>query len=112
MDGFGSTMWGTAPTWQVAATGAATGALLGLTAVSGSAWILWFPVAVGIGWAAWRTGRFRAAPWLLGSLGGSLLVASFARGTAPLWTGLVALALCAVVSAVQLIRWQRTGSGS
>jgi hypothetical protein len=108
MDGFGSTIWGTAPTWQVAVTGTATGALLGLSLVSGPAWIIWFPIAVGIGWAAWRTGRFRAAPWLLGGLGGLLVADALARGSALLAAGLAALALAVVVGAVQLARWKRT----
>ncbi len=108
MDGFGGTIWGTAPTWQVASTGIATGVLLGLTVSATGGWILFFPIAVGIGWAAWRTGRLRALPWVLLGLGLDLGVVAVARGGAWTVAAVVALVLAAVSGAVLTARRRRT----
>jgi hypothetical protein len=108
MDQFGGTIWGTAPTWQVAATGIATGVLLGLTVTATGGLILFLPFAVGIGWAAWRTGRLRAAPWLLLGLGAELAYTAVARGGAWVAAAVAALVLAAVSAAVLTVRRRRT----
>jgi hypothetical protein len=104
MDGFGGTIWGTAPTWQVASTGIATGVLLGLTFSATGGWILFFPIAVGIGWAAWRTGRLRALPWVLLGLGLEFAWTAVSRGGTWTVAAVVSLVLAAVSGAVLTAR--------
>jgi hypothetical protein len=104
MDQFGGTIWGTAPTWQVATTGIATGVLIGLTFSAAGGWILFLPVAVGIGWAAWRTGRLRALPWVLLGLGAELVVPASSRGGAWIIASVAAFALAGLGAAILTAR--------